>query len=339
VPLDPTCKTLNNACASDTECCSQLCIGGVCANTPLCTQNGDVCATAAECCGGVCNKLPCAALGTCAPIMQGICQANDGALCFLPEPDGGLPACGGFCCSRLCAPYGAMGIVLCQPPTGCHMVGEVCTKDGDCCGSAGLPGQPAQPVVCLIMPGDAIGVCRNPIGCKPDGDVCKLPGTACNASCDCCSGNCENVDTCNPDSVGVGRCHGLQCAGPGEACASSASCCNGRPCVPNPVPGGTPPLVCYPSACVPACGTCTVDADCCPGETCSAALGSAHGQCGPCPDGGTDAGPIGDAGTCSLYGQLCAVSSDCCNGVPCNGPTGPCAPDAGASCTCHYPPQ
>jgi hypothetical protein len=106
--------------------------------------------------------------------------------------------------------------------------------------------------------------------------------------------------------------------------------------VPNTVPGATPPLVCYPSACVPACGLCTIDADCCPGETCLVALGSTRGQCGPCtvPDGGTDGGTT-DGGACALYGQICTTNSDCCNGVPCSGPGVPCAPDAGSVCTCH----
>jgi hypothetical protein len=60
---------------------------------------------------------------------------------------------------------------------------------------------------------------------------------------------------------------------------------------------------------VAACGGCTVNADCCAGESCIVAQGSTSGICGPCG--------AGDAGTCALYGQSCTVDANCCNGVPC----------------------
>ena len=236
-------------------------------------------------------------------------------------------------------------MLVCQPASGCHVVGDLCTKDSDCCGSAGLPGGSGKPVTCDITAPSLVGVCRNPMGCKPDGDVCKLATMSCNASCDCCSGNCENEDTCKQDNVGVPRCAAAQCVAAGAACASSANCCNGPPCVPNPVDGGTPPYVCSGTACVPACGSCTINADCCAGKSCVVAPGSVHGVCGPCvPTGGdAGAGPGDDGGsgddaavspdagtgtgpTCALYGQVCTTASQCCNGVPCsNG-------------RCEYPP-
>jgi hypothetical protein len=252
--------------------------------------------------------------------------------------DGGLPSCGGPCCSRSCAPWGPTGVLVCQPASGCHVVGDLCTTDSDCCGSAGLPYGGPKPVVCDKTGSTGIyGVCRNPNGCKPNGDVCKLQNSSCNSSCDCCSGNCETQDTCKQDNVGVPRCASPQCVNPGGSCASSADCCNGMPCVPNPVDGGTPPYVCYQAACVPSCGACTNNADCCPGETCDMAPGSQTGTCGPCggpvgdggtgsdggttgSDGGTLGGDSGTGGTdggCALYGQICTTSSDCCNGVPC----------------------
>ena len=168
------------------------------------------------------------------------------------------------------------------------------------------------------------------MGCKPDGDVCKLKTMSCNSSCDCCAGNCETMDTCKQDNVGVPRCTGAQCVNPGSSCASSADCCNGAPCVPNP--SGTPPFVCYGQSCVPSCGACTNNADCCPGSACEMAQGTTHGVCGPCggsvPDGGTGTGdggtksdggtPPADAGgSCALYGQVCTSSSQCCYGLPC----------------------
>jgi hypothetical protein len=277
----------------------------------------------------------------------------DGGVVYL---DGGLPACGGGCCSRLCAPYGPTGTLICQPASGCHVVGDLCTKDTDCCGSAGLPGGSGQPVTCDIAPGAAVGVCRNPMGCKPDGAVCRTADMSCNASCDCCAGNCnQQPDVCRLDNLGVPRCAALKCVDPGGACASSANCCNNVPCVPNPVDGGTPPYICYQGSCVPKCGTCTVDADCCPGSACLVPIGSTMGTCGPCtpppPDGGVPDSGTPDSGTpdsgtpdsgtpdggpvCSLYGQQCMTDGDCCNGVPCNSANGPCQPGV-TGCTCHY---
>src|SRR5262249_16812296 len=154
--------------------------------------------------------------------------------------DAGIPACGGACCSRLCAPYGPTGTLVCQPASGCHVVGDLCTADGDCCGSAGLPGGSGNPVACATPPGNAAAVGRNPMGCKADGDICRLATMSCNASCDCCSGNCQNQDTCHLDNVGVPRCGPVTCVPAGGACASSASCCNGLPCIPNP--NGNPPF-------------------------------------------------------------------------------------------------
>jgi hypothetical protein len=244
--------------------------------------------------------------------------------------DGGLPRCGGACCSRACAPWGPTGVLVCQPASGCHPVGDLCTADVDCCGSNGLPGGSGKPVTCDMSGGGPVGICRNPQGCKPNGDVCKLATMSCNSSCDCCAGNCETQDTCHQDNVGVPRCSFAQCVNPGASCASSADCCNGVPCVPNP--GGTPPYVCYTSSCVPACGKCTNNADCCPGSACEIPAGSTSGTCGPCGgpppppydggapyDGGTifpDAGYPPDAG-CALYGQVCTTASDCCYGIPC----------------------
>ena len=49
------------------------------------------------------------------------------------------PECGGPCCSRACAPWGPTGVLVCQPASGCNVVGDLCTSDSDCCGSAGSP--------------------------------------------------------------------------------------------------------------------------------------------------------------------------------------------------------
>jgi hypothetical protein len=344
--LNATCKTAGNQCTASAQCCSSYCASnGTCQASSFCAQGGDVCFSNADCCTGTCTKAANQSLGTCGATPPGgpaNCGLADGQICSGLAPDGGvvlgdggIPACGGPCCSRACAPFGPTGVLVCQPASGCHVVGDLCTRDGDCCGSAGLPGGSGMPVTCVITPPATVGVCRNPMGCKPDGDVCKLKTTTCNSSCDCCSGNCETKDTCKQDNVGVPRCAAAACVSAGGSCASSANCCSGAPCVPNPVAGATPPFVCSATQCVAACGACTNSADCCPGSSCVVSPGSTHGACGPCggtgsaPDGGTGDGGGGggkdsgggDAagGGCSLYGQICQTSSDCCGGIPCTG--------------------
>ncbi len=212
-PLNTTCKTLGNACGSSAECCSELCSNGTCQASSFCGQAGDACSTGADCCTGTCAVAAGASLGTCGvnpPSGPANCGVVDGQLCGGTAPDGGvvkndagLPACGGPCCSRACAPWGPTGALVCQPASGCHVVGDLCTADSDCCGSAGLPGGSGKAVTCVISGSGMLGVCRNPMGCKPDGDVCKLKTMSCNSSCDCCSGNCETQDTCKQDNMGV----------------------------------------------------------------------------------------------------------------------------------------
>ena len=307
-PLNTKCKTLGNQCASGADCCSSLCSNGTCQASSFCGQGGDACSTGSDCCTGTCTVAAGATLGTCGASPPGgpaNCGVVDGQLCGGSAPDGGivrndagLPACGGPCCSRACAPWGPTGVLVCQPASGCHVVGDLCTADSDCCGSAGLPGGSGKPVTCDITPPATLGICRNPMGCKPDGDVCKLKTMSCNSSCDCCSGNCETQDTCKQDNMGVPRCAAAQCAVAGGACASSANCCGGTPCVPNPVDGGAPRYVCSGNRCIAACGQCTDNADCCPGTSCIVGTGSSQGVCGPCggPPTGGGPGPGNDGG-------------------------------------------
>ncbi|MGH7434610.1 MAG: hypothetical protein ACRENE_02970, partial [Polyangiaceae bacterium] len=342
VTLNATCKTLGNTCTGNAECCSALCSGGTCQSSSFCGQAGDACATGSDCCTGTCTVASGQTLGTCAvapPSGPANCGMVDGVLCGgtgvdggVVYKDGGLPACGGGCCSRACAPFGPTGVLVCQPASGCHVVGDLCTQDSDCCGSAAVGGAGAGNVTCTFN-GDGgmggLGVCRNPIGCKPDGDVCKLKTMSCNASCDCCAGNCETMDTCKQDNVGVPRCAPAMCVKAGGACASSASCCDHAPCVPNP-DGPTRYVCATGNSCVPSCGACTNNADCCAGSSCVMQSGSAAGVCGPCNGNPppADAGPVtvdsgapppADGGVCALYGQMCVTSADCCNNIPCSG--------------------
>jgi hypothetical protein len=191
-------------------------------------------------------------------------------------------------------------------------VGDICTKDTDCCGGGGGGKKDAGVTTCSAMDG-GVGVCSNPSGCKPAGDICRLQANTCNATDECCAGNVQQYDTCHQDNLGVPRCSyagdaGCIPADSGTQCASSADCCNLNPCVPDGMGGFT----CSPNNCVPVSGQCTTDADCCPGNHCYIAGGQTSGQCQP-PT--TDAGSTCDGG---LYGQVCSTSADCCYGIPCS---------------------
>ena len=335
VPLSTTCSTLGNPCnpadGGNVTCCSHFCGPlGFCAQPSYCGQTGDVCASAADCCGGICTKPTTTSLyGLCAQPPSGGAQCSqvDGVVCASTNPvadggivytDSGIPQCGGDCCSRSCAPYGPTSVLICQPASGCHPVGDLCYKDDDCCGGQGGGKKDAGVTVCLNATDGGPGVCSNPTGCKPNGDICRLQTNQCNATDVCCSGNVQQFDTCHQDNLGVPRCSYAGDAGcipvdAGTQCSSSADCCNLNPCVSD----GDGGFTCYPQACVPTTGPCTTDSDCCVGGHCYIPGGKTTGTCQPLSDGGTpDSGP-----PCALYGQLCTVDdagvSNCCNGVPC----------------------
>jgi hypothetical protein len=145
--------------------------------------------------------------------------ASDGGIV---TSDGGLPSCGGDCCSRACAPY-RTGVLVCQPPSGCRPTGEVCRTDADCCGFRGQQGVTGVGNCSKANPTDAVGRCDNGNACRPAGAVCKLATTSCNAENNCCSGNVnQNPFVCQQDILGIPR-----CTLAGESCADAGS--QGRP--------------------------------------------------------------------------------------------------------------
>ncbi len=331
-PLNNSCRTLGNSCSSGGDCCSQFCESGICAQPSYCTQQGDICTKGGDCCGHICTVANGQTFGVCGqPKNIGAqCSMIDGVVCAgigadggIVPTDGGIPTCGGGCCSRSCAPWGPTDVLVCQPASGCKPVGDICAVDADCCGGFGM--NPTQKCSKANL-SDPVGICSNPSGCKPDGDICRLKTNQCNATDNCCSGNVQQFNTCHQDLLGVPRCSykkGDPCVPSNGGCSSSADCCNLNPCVPNM--NGNPPFVCYPTACVPKQGPCTTSADCCPGNTCYIPNNATTGSCQPLvpppnPDGGMTPPP------CSLYGQTCSTTGDCCNGVPCN------------SGRCEYPP-
>lgn len=325
--LNMDCKTAGNTCSADGDCCSGACgdQGACTLGGSYCIQPGDACTDARDCCTGDCTKAEGALLGTCAAPPEGsaFCTGVAGVLCS---------DCGD-CCSRLCAPFGPTGVNICQPANGCHVTGDICRRNEDCCGGTldeSLPGY--GNVVCDIEPGKAVGLCRNPSAgegpggaCNPQGNVCHFQGYACDISsarANCCGGLGAQGGVCQLDPLGVPRCNGLgeECRLEGDTCASTDDCCDDRPCVPD----AEGVLRCGTSECQPSGDSCTINADCCPGGTCVLAPGSTIGTCeGDVPPGGTGGAPgtggSGNTGICAEYGQICSSSDECCNGVPCSG--------------------
>ena len=270
-------------------------------------------------------------MGACADPPKGpsYCTKVDGMLCN---------GCGD-CCSRLCAP-GPAGVAICQPASGCHVTGDLCLKDTDCCGgddTSGLPG--AGNGHCQIDASGKIGICTNPVNggnnaCNPEGNVCHYladQGYACNSSSarsDCCGPETPKALMCKLDALGVPRCLGVgECHAGGDVCASAADCCDNAPCVPD----ASGALHCLSGgACVPGGGSCTINGDCCPGGLCHRAPGSTVGSCTTSGDGGSGGSGSGGSdsgggpgtggspnGVCSEYGQICVTDGNCCNDVPC----------------------
>jgi hypothetical protein len=345
-PLNTMCSTSGNPCTVNTDagvagnCCSGLCSNGMCSiGASYCVQVGDVCYQAGDCCTGVCTKAAGATAGTCGALVGSPVSCKvDGVVC------GGC----GDCCSRLCAPFAASGVDICQPASGCHVYGDLCRKDSDCCGGeapdAGLPG--GGLVACTMIPGTGLGYCDHPgsgkiMGgqtCNPEGNVCHFQnyaGTCANSSDrnDCCACIAKK-DCCKIDSVGIPRCNGIggidggiPCVPVGGNCTFDGNCCNGAPCVPD----STGQLKCGAGtdggSCVPKGGPCTSTQDCCAGVTCIIPPGALSGVCDVIA-------PVNDMGMmCAEIGQSCEVL-DCCAGLNCTDSGGFDCTTSRTGCTC-----
>jgi hypothetical protein len=249
---------------------------------------------------------------------------------------------------------------VCQPASGCHVLGDLCRAHSDCCGWSGSPQPLVGPFECVkSSPTQEFGLCGKGNSCKEPGSICgkalEINGTVsdvavCSAANNCCETvtqgdpqicNSSPENCCRRDALGVPRCiidKHLDCntavITAATVCATSADCC-GKPCVANKCS----------TTCIPSGGTCSATADCCAGLPCTIPSGSSKGICGgtALPDGGVggpgdgggvitqDGGTAGDGGTCALYGQACTSGSttECCSGVPCTGAAG--------FATCRFP--
>jgi hypothetical protein len=288
----------------------------------------------------VCSIVSGQTVGTCGTI-----TTTGAGQC---DPDGTACTTADSCCSKQCAVSNTGGHI-CSTAIGCKVVGDICTKDADCCGSstAGTCGTVTCIIDTTVMP--PVGRCRNPTGMNPPGDVCggmNNPGGP--ARQDCCGCQSPKWQCCKPDANGVYRCYSGStamcptgytgvapcCVMAGGACLFSSECCGGAPCVPdasgalkcgaaNPDGGVT---------CQPKGAVCTSNGDCCAGLTCNIPAGATSGTCGspPTPTG-TDGGVV-----CATTGQGCTQQSDCCSGLSCNQPGGTGVACSGqAGCTCY----
>jgi hypothetical protein len=350
------CQTLGNRCggAGDggvSDCCSGNCQGGICASAGCaggglcCASVGDVCFKASDCCTTLCNIVQGQTVGTCGTVTTtgaGQCSV-DGQACTAPDQ----------CCSKQCVPTNTGGHV-CQTAVGCRVVGDICTKDADCCNSTASMGSACGVISCVLdnAASPPVGRCRNPTGGNnPEGAICGgMNNSGGPARQDCCNCASPKWQCCKADSNGVFRCYGTPamgncptgytgqppcCITTGQQCAFSSECCGGAPCVPDdkgvlrclmPNPDGG--VTCQASGAV-----CTSNGDCCAGLTCIIPAGATSGMCGVPP---TPTGTDGGAPMCATAGQGCATQSDCCAGLTCNSGGGsgmPCAAgEAGCSC-------
>jgi hypothetical protein len=346
VPLNPSCKTAGNTCVADDDCCGKVCNAAKQCAAPsaisYCAQAGDICRGDIDCCTAVCDIAAGKSVGTCAAISTSC--LIDGTVCN---------GCGA-CCSHFCGPFGSGGPNICQPASGCHVQGDLCHADSDCCGgdvASGLPG--AGLVKCEPDPvhGSRIGTCGGPRAsncpsgvdtcknsCNPEGDVCHYHDTAVcagavtskrNDCCACISGK----DCCQLDRAGIPRCNALTtCVPVGGNCSFSDECCDHEPCLPDPATGH---LTCG-SACVPVGGLCTTNADCCAGMVCEVAPGSLAGTCTipTPPTTPPDAGAVDAPPICAYYGQFCSPDIPCCNDIACVNSTFAVCTAADTDCVC-----
>src|SRR5262249_46939922 len=152
------------------------------------------CFKGSDCCTGICKNVNGALGGTCGALtvsslscegagtVTGNAVAGGGTVCPFKQ---GITTCGSNCCSSAFGATGAAtGYSICEQPSGCHPIGEICLKDSDCCGNNGLP-QPQPPSTknrsCQFGADPTVG------RCGPDGNGCTQPGIQCKLNTNSCA--------------------------------------------------------------------------------------------------------------------------------------------------------
>jgi hypothetical protein len=313
-----TCHSIGTQCQNASDCCVNVCTGGLCGGTALtdggggkaCNTDAAPCAKGFDCCSGTCTNNVC--VGSAPGASDGGATGGGSLACGAPANACKVAA---DCCSGLCEPVtGQAGVIQCLDA--CRADGVACTTAQDCC-SLGCFG----------------GVCTA-------GKLCDTIGTACTTNAQCCSSVCDKVkgecavdvanSTCRPtgedcgsgpqsgccgatdknDLCVNGRCTlpPTACKGLHATCATDGECC-GKHC-------DTTTHTCEPAvACVPTAGACVTGADCC-------ASSCTNGKCdAPVPGGGAgggggtlpDGAPVPNL--CDPAGAGCATSATCCSGI------------------------
>ncbi|WP_434042573.1 MULTISPECIES: hypothetical protein [Sorangium] len=188
------------------------------------------------------------------------------------------------CCSNLCAD-GGDGVLVCVAQGACDPVGEACSGPSQCCSNACIE----------IAPGAAF--CQSIGGCKPIGELCT-------DDAQCCTENCQT------EPNGVKKCgQPPNCRPPGEICDESfGECCPGVPqgkllCF----AGSFGVLRCQEPCCALAEAACESDDDCC-SRRCN-----------------VDTGRCENGFACKIYSEACEADADCCSGICSSGQCADCA--------------
>ncbi|HEX8823723.1 MAG TPA: hypothetical protein VF794_27625 [Archangium sp.] len=307
--VDGVCPQSNNLCGSSgvacsvgTECCSNVCNAGKCSVTQ-CVDVGASCSTAEQCCTKTCTNGTCADLpdtsDTCKVLGQSCSNADN-------------------CCSQNCQNG------LCARAYICNANGDICTRDGECCGNA-----------CTATDG-GVGRCETITG--GGGGGCTQDGNPCTGGSGCCSRTCVDLGygttVCQP--VGGCKLTGNYCTNNGICCGSiepsnvtcdEGRCDNGTSC------NGTG-NICGEGK-LPDGGVLKINAsqNCCDGQKAVCKVDSSGvprcfggGGVAGCPDGYDR----NDANCCIKGGNSCQFTDQCCNGTLC-------LPDLSGALKCQAP--
>ena len=277
--VSPTGCPSPKACNGTSATCAAVCASDAdCASTHYCDGSGQC--TFRKVKGAACNL---AAGADCKAASCRACQSDhcvDGVCCD--------STCGGQC--QACAEAGSVG--TCKTVSGAPRAprpacvgttGEKCT--GTCDG--------ANPVACTYPAtgtpckgASCTGDVAQPPGICDGAGLCALPTTkncvpyACNATTGVCQASCSSDAECA---------QGAKCDTNTGKCASTSATCKDPTTVllPNGQTESCSPYKCLGGACQQQC---SVPGDCAPGYTCEAT------EC-VVPEGGSDAGVGGSAGT------------------------------------------
>jgi hypothetical protein len=174
------CRPIGRPCISNGECCSDLCGAcGVCEGAgAYCIQVGDVCARSLDCCTGACRWAPDASIGTC--VAGGSVASRPG--CPTCAADDAVCSDGASCCSGWCTAG------VCRPlPISCRTAGNQCESDDACCSRLCVSGTCSR----VSPDGGSSEASTGTSGGATDGGVstCALYGQMCATTDECCNGD------------------------------------------------------------------------------------------------------------------------------------------------------